>query len=174
MRTRTLPFAIILTAVLLAPARPVGDPGPEYRMAQGSRRWEPSPGPVVAADSGPTHPRRPLPRHPLPSSVGRADAALTPTERTRTADPSGSSLPGIATWYRWRPGEAAAGPALRAFLGPSWRGSVVTVRAGSRAVRVRLTDWCECGAGRIVDLDVRTFSRFVQPSRGILRVEVYP
>lgn len=173
MRTRTLPFAIILTAVLLAPARPVGDLGPEYRTVQGSRRWEPSPGPVVAADSGPTHPRRPLPRHPLPSppTNGKRPASV---ETPGTARPSRGHLQGTATWYRWRPGEAAAGPALRAFLGPSWRGSVVTVRAGSRAVRVRLTDWCECGAGRIVDLDVRTFSRLVQPSRGILRVEVYP
>lgn len=83
---------------------------------------------------------------------------------------------GTASWYAYRPGHAAAGPALRRMLGPGWRGKTVTVRANGRSVRVRLTDWCQCYSGtaaeRIIDLDVRAFSRLANPSRGLVRVEV--
>ena len=45
-----------------------------------------------------------------------------------------TALSGTATWYRYRSGQAAAGPALRAFLGRGWRGSVVHVCARGRCV----------------------------------------
>lgn len=80
-------------------------------------------------------------------------------------------LSGTATWYAWRPGQAAAGPALRRALGPRWRGRSVTVCAAA-CVRVRLTDWCACGGGRVVDLDARSFARLAPLSRGVLKVTV--
>jgi rare lipoprotein A (peptidoglycan hydrolase) len=83
---------------------------------------------------------------------------------------------GVASWYAYRPGEAAAGPALRRMLGPGWRGRTVTVRANGRSVSVKLTDWCQCLSGqraeRLIDLDVRAFSRLADPRSGLVRVEV--
>jgi hypothetical protein len=47
---------------------------------------------------------------------------------------------------------AAAGPRLRAALGPNWRGKVVSVDG----LRVKLVDWCQCYQGqsqeKIIDL----------------------
>lgn len=81
-------------------------------------------------------------------------------------------LEGTASWYRWRPGEAAAGPALRAALGPRWRGQQVRVCAGVRCATVRLTDYCGCYGTRLVDLDAATFAQLAPLSRGLIRVEV--
>jgi hypothetical protein len=85
--------------------------------------------------------------------------------------PSMRGISGWATWYRWHPGEAAAGPGLRAFLGANWRYQSVTVCAGV-CVRVRLTDWCACPGGRVVDLDSRSFARLAPLSQGIVSVSV--
>ena len=87
-------------------------------------------------------------------------------------------IPGVASWYDYRPRQAAAGPALREALGPSWRGQVVTVCAAT-CTKVRLTDWCQCYKGqrreRIIDLDRRSFVVLgVLPSRGIAKVKIYP
>lgn len=159
----TIGLAIIGLAVVLSFWDGSGVPDTSSRQRSGQvasgliPSMTPWTSPVPTASSSPT---------PIPT---RREESPEPT---RTAPPPGPSLRGVATWYRWRPGEAAAGPGLRAFLGKDWRGSVVTVRRGSRAVRVRLTDWCACPGGRIVDLDVRSFSRLGAPSRGILRVEV--
>lgn len=76
------------------------------------------------------------------------------------------SLTGTASWYAWRPGEAAAGPSLRRALGPSWRGRVVLVDG----IRVRLTDWMV--ADRLVDLDSRTFAAIAPLSRGLTEVTI--
>jgi hypothetical protein len=80
---------------------------------------------------------------------------------------------GVATWYRYVPGHAAAGPALRAALGPRWRGKTVRVcdRAG-RCVSAVLSDWCACGGDRVIDLDRRLFARLAAPSRGLVKVTV--
>lgn len=75
---------------------------------------------------------------------------------------------GVATWYRWHTGEAAAGPALRV---GDWRGRIVTVTSAGQAIRVRLTDWCAC-PGRLIDLDVRSFATLAPPSMGVLIVDV--
>lgn len=83
-----------------------------------------------------------------------------------------ASISGPATWYRWHPGEAAAGPRLRAALGSHWRGSIVSVCAGG-CVRVVLSDWCACSGGRVVDLDARSFARLAPLNVGVLRVRVY-
>ncbi len=89
-----------------------------------------------------------------------------------TALTSGHFLTGIATWYRWRIGQAAAGPRLRAALGRYWRGKYVTVTSGTHHVRVRLTDWCGCSWGRVIDLDSRSFARLTRLSAGIVSVRI--
>jgi hypothetical protein len=54
---------------------------------------------------------------------------------------------------------AAAGPRLRAALGASWRGMVVTVDG----IRVKLIDWCQCYQGepneKLLDLYYDVFAR---------------
>jgi hypothetical protein len=91
-------------------------------------------------------------------------------------------ITGVASWYDWKPREAAAGPALRAMLGPDWRGQTVYVsrrictEAGclTRTVRVRLTDTCACYGSRVIDLDRETFRLLASPSLGLVRVSVRP
>ena len=80
---------------------------------------------------------------------------------------------GAASWYVWHAGQAAAGPRLRAMLGAHWRGALVDViAANGRRVRVRLTDWCSCGSGRVIDLDRRSFAALTSPLAGVVRVTV--
>ena len=79
---------------------------------------------------------------------------------------------GDATWLRTKPGTAAAGPALRKALGRNWRGKWVNVTAHGRTIRVKLTDWCACGHGRVIDLDKASFARLAPLSQGVLRVVV--
>ena len=106
-----------------------------------------------------------------PHVPDRAPHAVTETRQTAIR-PSTVALEGRATWYAYRSGQAAAGPALRAFLGPHWRGMTVTVCAGGRCVRARLTDWCLCSSARMVDLDKRSFAKLADPSRGVIHVTV--
>jgi hypothetical protein len=54
---------------------------------------------------------------------------------------------------------AAAGPQLRAAIGPSWRGSIIWVDG----IRVRLIDWCQCYKGepheKLLDLYYDVYAR---------------
>jgi hypothetical protein len=54
---------------------------------------------------------------------------------------------------------AAAGPRLRAAIGPNWRGKVVLVDG----LRVKLVDWCQCYQGqsheKVIDLYYDVFLR---------------
>jgi hypothetical protein len=186
-------LAGIILAVMVTWGGSVAGLNPEHRSAPGSRTGslvtDPAIGRGPTADSsrltspspkpyGPTlrTPRRWVGPPPSLEAVDppgdtpspRADASIRPGR----IGEDGPFLRGLATWYRWRPGEAAAGPGLRRFLGKSWRGMEVTVRRGDRSVRVRLTDWCACPGGRIVDLDVRAFAVLGDPSLGVLRVRV--
>jgi len=57
----------------------------------------------------------------------------------------------------------AAGPGLRAALGPGWRNDVVLV-CGRRCVEVKLVDWCKCTGGsvgtvKLIDLYEDVYSR---------------
>ena len=92
---------------------------------------------------------------------------------TPAASMSGHSITGIASWYRYVPGGAAAGPALRRALGPGWRGTVVTVCA-SRCIQVTLSDWCGCNTAneKLIDLDRASFAQLADPSRGVVKVTV--
>ena len=152
---------IIAIAVLTALPGSVAGPGPEHRTGEGSRIGVLVPdridGVPAAASSPVTH------------SASTAPPESPVASPVRLGTPS--LLDGRATWYRWRPGEAAAGPALRRMLGRSWRGTLVRVRRGDRSVTVRLTDWCRCPGNRMIDLDVRAFAALGDPSRGVLSVE---
>ena len=107
---------------------------------------------------------------PAVGDFGRHTPAGTPTDRSGYVPVLSGPLVGLATWYRYRPGQGAAGPALRRWLG-SWRGSIVRVCA-TACVNVRLTDWCACGHGRIVDLDARLFRQLAPLSRGVIHVTI--
>lgn len=93
-------------------------------------------------------------------------------------EPPHRHIRGVATYYDWHAGQAAAGPALRRMLGPRWRGATVYVTSGTRTVRVRLTDWCACaprhGRPTLIDLDDRSFRRLAPLSRGVIEVTVRP
>lgn len=107
---------------------------------------------------------------PVEPDLGRS---RTPSATARPAPVTvASRVTGIASWYRWHTGEAAAGPALRRMLGAHWRGMVVTVTAGGHSARVRLTDWCGCLGSRIIDLDRATFAALAPLSRGLITVTV--
>lgn len=84
------------------------------------------------------------------------------------------SMSGQASWFGTGPDGlyAAAGPALRRMLGPKWRGRYVTVSAGGRSIRVRLTDWCGCYGSRLLDLSDEAFAGLAALSRGLVRVTV--
>lgn len=115
--------------------------------------------------------------HGRPWASETARRAAQPPAPAPGAGPAPAGAPaavlrGTATWYAYVPGGAAAGPALRRALGPGWRNRTVTVCAGGRCVRARLSDWCRCPGGRAVDLDVRSFARLAPPSRGVLPVTV--
>jgi hypothetical protein len=117
-----------------------------------------------------------LPMIPLVAALAlsRGGTVAPPVEHPRPVLPAPASnhVRGKATWYDYRPGHAAAGPALRRALGKGWRGTKVTACSAGRCVRVTLSDWCACGHGRVIDLDVRSFARLADPSRGVITVEV--
>lgn len=101
------------------------------------------------------------------------------TSRPRVAKPSGSSLSGVASWYATgRDGfYAAAGPALRRWLGDGWRGKRVTI-CYRGCIRVTLNDYCPCGErssrpDKLVDLSDESFRALARLSTGVIRVRVY-
>lgn len=134
----------------VALSEPTSDPAPS-----------PAPSPVIG------EPLRPIGPLPTPRVV---------PPREPRGEIGDAVVSGRASWYDWRTGEAAAGPALRGLLGKDWRGSEVRVCSGARCVVVRLTDWCQCyrgtGRERLIDLDDRAFAALAPLSRGVIRVEI--
>lgn len=106
---------------------------------------------------------------PVPS-----EAAPNPTPQRTTRPPE--RLRGVATWYPAGGPVAAAGPALRAALGSSWRGMVISVCGKQSCTRVRLIDWCACGDRHgeptLLDLGLDAFTRLADPSAGVIDVTV--
>jgi len=80
---------------------------------------------------------------------------------------------GIASWYGTGPGRghAAAGGALRRFLGPHWRGTRLRV-CTTRCVTVVVDDWCGCPGHRLIDLSPADFRVLGSLSRGLIAVTV--
>lgn len=89
---------------------------------------------------------------------------------------SGRSITGVATWYckpgvsrctygyAWNGPYAAAGPALRAALGPHYKGRHVWVNG----VEVVLIDWCACGGGHVIDVYWNTWRTIPNPDRAVV------
>ena len=84
------------------------------------------------------------------------------------------TVTGLATWYQWPRGHAAAGPGLRKALGKHWRGKTVTVYAHGRHVRVILNDWCACGKrhGKQTLIDLSIYDAKYLRSTGVLPVKI--
>jgi rare lipoprotein A (peptidoglycan hydrolase) len=147
--------------------------------------------PVVAGPTeAPLFVSGPVASHPAdrPSAVTGGGASLPPGGSARPASPTaaatpqptptvlgsgttGASVSGIASWYAWHAREAAAGPALRAFLGPHWRGTFVAVCA-KRCIWVRLTDFCQCYGVRVIDLNRDDFAKLAPLSAGLIQVQI--
>lgn len=171
MRRATAPvLVVLLLASSLAgpleagpPSRPVPVPQDLFRPIDtraAPSHARPEAPPIVDALPRQSAPARPT----LPQAAPRPLAeAVAP--RQPAAAPRGGGIAGQASWYCLAgrsachhsypdgPGRdlyAAAGPRLRAALGPAWRGRTVTVCA-ARCARVRLVDWCQCYAGRSIE-----------------------
>lgn len=151
--TRALFLAIAAVLILASGTvgrSPASDPPPQYHWTQ-----------VVIPPTMPTE---------VPASTPVATTFPTPS----LPGPSIHSVVGVATWYAYKDGQAAAARALRLFLGPSWRGMTVTVTGPRGSERIRLTDY-ESSAipGRLIDLDSRSFATICGPlSMGVCRVSV--
>ncbi len=123
----------------------------------------------------------PTPAAPVASVIPSASLRWGASGPVRSPAPQAAksvtgALTGVASWYRYIPGGAAAGPALRLALGPGWRGHSVAVcrtDGGAMAcVRVTLSDFMR--ADRLIDLDSRSFAALMPLSRGLVTVEVTP
>lgn len=96
------------------------------------------------------------------------------------------TLTGVASWFCRPPSSvctkgypascqcAAAGPRVRAWLGPDWRGSEVYVSTEDRSIRVRLVDFCACPTGKVLDLFASSFAFLAPLSRGVIEVRLEP
>lgn len=109
----------------------------------------------------------------------RPAVAPTPDALYRKPIPSvrKSELSGLATWYPARTTVAAAGPALRAALGPTWRGQEVSVCVtGGNCISVALRDFCACrdrnGLPTLIDLPAVDFARLAPLSRGVVAITI--
>jgi hypothetical protein len=154
-----------------AQARPTG----VYTPVRGP--WEPvampeptdapsgAPGPFYAVHDAPD-------QRPAVADGTAVRETPAPTRRPTVGMTGATVVSGTASWYDYVQGGAAAGPALRSALGPGWRGTRVRVCADGKCVRVLLSDWCACGGGRVIDLDVRSFARLAPPSAGLVAVTV--
>jgi hypothetical protein len=151
--TRTLALAVL---VCLSGSRPGAQTIPATKEpAQAAVLFE--------RESDPGHRTPPPMVAPVEGGAGRGDLR-TPL-----------SVKGVASWYcctaHYGDGlYAAAGRALRAFLGPKWRGMRVRVCAASCIV-VRLVDWM-ANPKALIDLEPAAFRLLAPLSRGLITVRV--
>ena len=174
----------LLVHVLLperAAARSGQHAAPSSSHGATTERTPALPSPVVLAGAGSRTitpapwPTGPVPRRvtPAPRPTGMRPAAV---ETPPPATPRGHTVVGVATYFKSPSGVSAAGPALRAALGPGWRGQSVRVCAGVRCVVTVLGDWCACGprpgGPTVIDLDDNVFAMLAPLSRGVIAVTV--
>jgi hypothetical protein len=160
--------------VVLAPANEARTANPGPRLAgQGDPSGDKSPRRLAEART-PSPSARAVPSvAPVPAAVVATPDASAPGPRLNgvRASTAGHSIRGDATWYRYVPGGAAAGPRLRAALGPGWRGTRVTVTGPAGTVRVVLSDFMR--ADKLIDLSSVDFPAVCGAlSRGICEAKV--
>ncbi len=107
-----------------------------------------------------------------PSSIVTTTTRRTTPLRATTWSSASPAISGSATWYEARGYVAAAGPALRQWLGTHWRGTRVIVTSRSGSVSLTLSDWCACGHGRLIDLSDDAFRELAPLSTGVIRVTI--
>jgi rare lipoprotein A (peptidoglycan hydrolase) len=73
---------------------------------------------------------------------------------------------GVATWYRWRPGQCAT-----SYLPKGTHIKIRSLRTG-RIVYCVVTDSQPYSKGRVVDLDVHQFAKLAPLARGVEHVAV--
>jgi hypothetical protein len=120
-------------------------------------------------------PERAQPDVAAPSPVVKVAQQPTTTGGGSTSTATTNhKISGKASWYcraGWSPctvdhpdvggiqAYAAAGPRLRAAIGPTWRGHVIYVDG----MRVKIIDWCQCHKGepneKLLDLYYDVFAR---------------
>ena len=124
----------------------------------------------------PRHPQLPCPRRLAPQAPrrGRPRGRRRGWQSPAAITPSAAPRRGIAAprGTRQAARRRRTGPALRAALGPHWRGRWVTVRSGGGSVVVQLRDFCGCPGGRVIDLHPGAFDDVAPLSRGVVPVRV--
>jgi hypothetical protein len=120
-------------------------------------------------------PDRARPDVPVAKAIVRPIATPPPEPALEAAaKPTANAITGLASWY-CRAGVspctygypdgsgfdayAAAGPGLRAAIGPDWRGRIISVDG----IKVKLIDWCQCYKGepheKLLDLYYDVYRR---------------
>jgi hypothetical protein len=109
-----------------------------------------------------------VPKHPNHFQPAQPEAKVERITPTVTA--KGHGLTGVATYYAYHEGQAAASHPLQRAIGTGWRGTKVSVCLKAHCVEVVLTDSCWCPKGnRIIDLDKRDFAKFLPLWRGTMK-----
>ena len=180
-----LVVALIFGAGVLVGRASASRPAPESTPAASPRQGDggpPRPSAVALARTGQpdSHPgARPAARVRsgfAPPSWAPVTATIPTTGLMPAAQvPSGAAgttLRGWASWFRSPSNVSAAGPRLRAALGPAWRGVHVRVCHADRCTLTVLGDTMR--ADRLVDLDDDAFRALAPLSVGVLRVTLTP
>ena len=147
-----------------AVSRPVGSVALDDPAQLGQPDSHPGARPAVRVRSGFAPPSRTV--RMSASATGLMPAAQVPSGA------AGTTLRGWASWFRSPSNVSAAGPRLRAALGPAWRGVHVRVCHADRCTLTVLGDTMR--ADRLVDLDDDVFRALAPLSVGVLRVTLTP
>lgn len=145
--------------------------GPSILTAAQAPRPAELPDAVASGSTVPPPSVEAAPRTPVPQLRRQPELAghAIPRAEGATRVQSGN-LRGLASWYAADGMIAAAGPALRRFLGAHWRGSWIRVCSGS-CVTVHVTDWCGCPRA-VIDLSDDAFRQLAPLPTGVVRVTV--
>jgi len=179
-----LVVALIFGAGVLVGRASASRPAPESTPAASPRQGDggpPRPSAVALARTGQPD------SHPGARPAARVRSGFAPPSRTVRMSASatglmpaaqvpsgaaGTTLRGWASWFRSPSNVSAAGPRLRAALGPAWRGVHVRVCHADRCTLTVLGDTMR--ADRLVDLDDDAFRALAPLSVGVLAVTLTP
>lgn len=176
----------IFVGATLATSRPAPTPSPQPSAATmtgapSSGTWPSLPVLLPSGDAGDGQgmERRPSAAPHPTGGIGAAASYCKPgycaTPKPKPLTVKGG-IAGVASWYAYVPGGAAAGPELRKYLGADWRGTTVLVcrTDPSVCVVVVLSDFCRCNTAgiKLIDLDLASFAALRAPTFGTVDVTV--